>query len=98
MKLYQPILSAVVILAIAGVGPSSAQTMTKTKVSTDRDVKDGVATDKVKVVNVQKRKTHRPKRILGVKVGHKTAKAKTVKVDARSSNGDASTTVKTKTN
>jgi hypothetical protein len=98
MKLYQPILSAAVALAIAGVGASSAQTMSKTKVSTDRDVKNGVATDKVKVVNVQKRKTHRPKRILGVKVGHKTAKAKTVRVDANSSNGDSSTTVKTKTN
>jgi hypothetical protein len=98
MKLFQAILPAVAALAIGGTGPSSAQTMSKTKVTTDTDVKGGVATDKVKVVNVQKRKTHRPKRILGVKVGHKTAKVKTVKETARSSNGDTSATVKTKTN
>lgn len=94
MKLYQVILPTMAAFAVTAALPASAQSTTETKVSRDTDVKNGVATDKVKVVNVEKHKTHRAKRVLGVKVGHKTAKTKTVKEMSQSSNGDESTKVK----
>lgn len=75
--------------------PTMAQTVHETKVHTDTKMSDGVATTTRKVVHVSKRKTRHPKKILGVKVGHKTAVHKTVKTTSVSSNGDASTTVKT---
>ena len=74
---------------------ASAQTTTSTKVSTDTDTSNGVATQKTKVVHVRKHKTRRPKKILGVKVGHKTMTQKSVRETSTSTNGDHSTTVKT---
>ena len=61
----------------------------------DTKVHDGVATTTTKVTETTKRKTHRPKKVLGVKVGHKTVKRKVVRETSVSSDGDRSTTVKT---
>ena len=95
MKRFQTILPALAVFAISSAVPATAQTTTETKVTRDSDMKDGVATDKMKVVSVQKHKTRHAKRILGVKVGHKTAVHKTEKTTSQSSNGDMSTKVKT---
>lgn len=73
----------------------AAQTTSKVEVKNDTAVKDGVVTQTHKVVRETKRKTHRPKKILGVKVGHKTVKTKTERTTTTSSDGGASTTVKT---
>lgn len=86
-----PLLAA---LALAGA-PAQAQTTSSTKVTTGTSMDNGVATSKTKVTHVTTRKTHRPKKILGVKVGHKTVTHKTVRTTSASSNGDTSTTVKT---
>jgi hypothetical protein len=86
-----PTIAALVLTTM----PALAQTTVETKVSHDTSVNDGVATRKTKVVSVRKHKTHRAKRILGVKVGHKTKVSKTVKETTNSTNGDHSTTVKT---
>lgn len=75
--------------------PAVAQTTHETKVDHDTSMKNGVATSKTKVTQTTKRKTHRSKKILGVKVGHKTVKHQTVRETAVSSNGDRKTTVKT---
>ncbi len=72
-----------------------AQTTSETTVKTDTSMKDGVATKKTKVEHVRKHKTGHSRKILGVKVGHKTHVNKTVKETTTSSNGDKSTTVKT---
>ncbi|RYF13802.1 MAG: hypothetical protein EOO77_15030 [Oxalobacteraceae bacterium] len=76
--------------------PVSAQTTHETKVDHDTSVKNGVATTKTKVTETTKRKTRQPKKVLGVKVGHKTVKHQTVRETAVSSDGDTKTTVKTK--
>lgn len=72
-----------------------AQTTRETKVDHDTKVHDGVATATTKVTTTSKRKTHRPKKILGVKVGHKTVEHKTVRESSVSSDGDRSVKVKT---
>lgn len=87
--------AAPILAAFAFATPGTAQTTVKTEVKNDTDVKDGVVTQKRTVVQETKRKTRQPKKILGVKVGHKTAVKKTVRETTTSSNGDASTTVKT---
>ncbi len=87
--------AALILAAFAFATPVSAQTMVKTEVKNDTDVKDGVVTQKHKVVHTTKRKTRHPKKILGVKVGHKTAVKKTVRETTTSSDGSMSTTVKT---
>ena len=90
------ILSAAALAAGLSIGlPLQAQTTVQTKVSHDTSVDNGVATRKTKVEQVSKRKTHRPKKILGVKVGHKTVTHKTVRETSTSTNGDMTTTVKT---
>ncbi len=76
--------------------PVIAQTTHETKVDHDTSVKNGVATTKTKVTQTSKHKTRQPKKVLGVKVGHKTVKHQTVRETAVSSNGDQKTTVKTK--
>jgi hypothetical protein len=81
--------------ALALATGALAQSTTSTSVSSDTSVKNGVVTHTHKVVHVHKRKTHHAKRILGVKVGHKTATTKVVKTTSANSNGDVSTTVKT---
>ncbi|WP_174298573.1 hypothetical protein [Sphingomonas bacterium] len=91
------IIATPLIAALAlTVGISAqAQTTSKTQVKTDTSVSDGVATRTTKVEHVTRRKTHRPKKILGVKIGRKTVTHKTVHTTSTSSNGDQSTTVKT---
>lgn len=87
--------SFTIFLALAGAVPALAQTSAQTKVDNNTTVKDGVATTKRTVTHTTKRKTHRPKKVLGVKVGHKTVTHKTVRTTSTSTNGDASATVKT---
>ncbi|WP_277979595.1 hypothetical protein [Sphingomonas phyllosphaerae] len=85
-------LSAATLLVAA---PVVAQTTHETKVDHDTRVHDGTATTTTRVTETSKRKTHRPKKILGVKVGHKTETTKVVRETAVSSNGDHKTVVKT---
>ena len=90
--------TASLLLAVPALAlglPAAAQTTAKTEVSHDTSMKDGVATSTTKVEHTTKRKTHRPKKILGVKVGHKTVTHKTVRETSTSTNGDMTTTVKT---
>ena len=93
MKLAFATLPFVALALMTGTG-AAAQVTNQTKVTHDTSVHDGVATRTTKVVSVHKRKTHRAKRILGVKVGHKTVTHKTVRETTHSSNRDVSTTVK----
>ena len=93
MKLAFATLPFAAIALMTGVG-ADAQTTNQTKVTHDTSVHDGVATRTTKTVQIHKRKTHRARRILGVKVGHKTVTRKTVRETKHSSNGDVSTTVK----
>lgn len=86
------------VIAAKAIGislPVMAQVSQETRMSTGTSVCDGVATRTTKVVGVKKVKTHRPKRILGVKVGHKTHVTKIVHEKSVSSNGDVTTSVKT---
>lgn len=76
--------------------PSTAQTTHETKVDHDTRVKNGVATTTTKITETTKRKTRQPKKVLGVKVGHKTVKRQTIRETEVSSDGDRKTTVKTK--
>lgn len=87
--------SIIAALSLAAGTPALAQMTAQTKVDNSTSVKDGVATTKRTVTHTMKRKTHRPKKILGVKIGHKTVTHKTVHTTSSSTNGDASTTVKT---
>ncbi len=87
--------AALAAATLAAGTPALAQTTAQTKVTHDTDMKNGVATTTTKVTHTTKRKTRHPKKILGVKVGHKTVTHKTVRETKASSNGDASTTVKT---
>ncbi|WP_375391417.1 hypothetical protein [uncultured Sphingomonas sp.] len=82
-------------LAIAAPLPAIAQTTTKTEVKHDTDVNNGVVTHTRTAVHVTKHKTHRPKKILGVKVGHKTKTTKVVHKTSTSSNGETTNSVKT---
>lgn len=86
-----PLLAAI---AMAAGMPATAQTTVKTHVSHHTSMDDGVRTRTTKVVHVRKHKTRRVKRILGVKVGHKTRTTKTVREVSHSSNGAVSTRVK----
>lgn len=88
--------SVAAVLVLMCGAPVAAQTTHETKVDHDTSVKDGVATTKTKVTETSKRKTRQPKKVLGVKVGHKTVKHQTVRETSVSSDGDRKTTVKTK--
>jgi hypothetical protein len=92
LRLAAPALVA--IAAVAGA-PVTAQTTAETKVSNDTNVKDGVVTHTRKVEQTSKRKTRQPKKVLGVKVGHKTAKTKVVRETTTDSAGNAKTKVST---
>ena len=94
MKIQHATAIAAAFTMICGA-PALAQTVHQTKVDHDTKVHDGVATTTTKVTETTKRKTHRPKKVLGVKVGHKTVKRKVVRETSVSSDGDRSTTVKT---
>lgn len=87
--------ASIAAAALVAGAPLAAQTTTETQVSTGTSVKDGVATTKRTVTHTTKRKTRQPRKILGVKVGTKTAVSKTTKETKTSSNGDQTTTVKT---
>lgn len=82
-------LFATTILTFALAGGSVAQTTTTTEVKTG--VENGAPTKTTKVVHVHKRKTHRVRKILGVKVGHKTAVSKTVKETKTGPDGTSTT-------
>lgn len=82
-------LFATTILTFALAGGSVSQTTTTTEVKTG--VENGAPTKTTKVVHVHKRKTHRVKKILGVKVGHKTAVSKTVKETKTGPDGTSTT-------
>jgi len=86
---------AATLTLMCGV-PAVAQTSHETKVDHDTSVKNGVATTKTKVTETTKRKIRQPKKVLGVKVGHKTVKRQTVRETEVSSDGDRKTTVTTK--
>jgi hypothetical protein len=75
--------------------PALAQVSTSTKVSTSNSMDNGVASQTTKVEHVKKIKTHHAKRILGVKVGHKTKTIKTVRKTTVNSNGDSTSSVQT---
>lgn len=90
------ILATAAAAGLLFAGAATAQTTSKTEVKHDTSMSGGVATSTTKVEHVTKRKTHRPKKILGVKVGHKTVTHKTVRESSVSSNGDTSTTVEHK--
>ena len=81
----------IVAMALTVALPAQAQTTSSTKVTHDTSMSDGVATQTTKVTHVTKRKTHRPRKILGVKVGHKTVVHKTVRKVTTGTNGDMST-------
>ena len=90
MKLHY--LAPLAALTLVSVAPATAQTTAETKVST-KMASDGTKT--TKVVHVRKRRTHRPKKILGVKVGRKTITHKVVKETTTGPGGTStSTTVK----
>lgn len=95
MRIHRVATSIAATAAIALSAPVLAQTVRETKVSNDTSTKDGVITTKKTVTQTSKRKTQQPKKILGVKVGNKTAVSQTVRETSTSSNGDTSTKVKT---
>ena len=86
---------AAMALAAGLAMPASAQVSRETKVTHDVSTQDGVTTKTTRVKHIKKVKTRHPKRILGVKVGHKTRKVETVKTTSTSSNGDYKQSVKT---
>ncbi len=94
MKKILRAISVATSVALCIGTPALAQTTTETKVDHDTSTKDGVATSKTTVTRTSKHETNRPKKILGVKVGHKKVVHKTVKKTSVSSNGDSTTTVK----
>lgn len=98
MKLTRDIPAIFAVAALVLTGPLLAQASHQTKVSTDTSVSNGVATTTTTETNTTKHKTSQPKKVLGVKVGHKTAVHETVKKTSVSTNGDSSTTMKTSKN
>lgn len=87
MKIQHAAAIAAAFTMICGT-PALAQTTRQTKVDHDTKVHDGVATTTTKVTETSRRKTHRPKKVLGVKVGHKTVTHKVVRESSVSSDGD----------
>lgn len=87
MKLNRTVAPILAALAMTAAMPASAQTTHETKVTHDTGMKDGVPTATTKVVTVRKHKTRRPKKILGVKVGHKTRTTKVVREKTVDANG-----------
>ncbi len=82
-------------LALAAGLPVEAQTAVKTTVSHSTKTSDGMPSQTTKVTHVTKRRTHRPRKILGVKVGHKTVTRKVVRKTTTAADGSMSTQVKT---
>lgn len=87
--------SAIAAITLITSASTFAQTSHERKVDHDTSVHNGVATTTTKVTETNKRKTNQPKKILGVKVGHKTKTTKVVRETAVSSNGDRKAVVKT---
>ena len=88
-------LAALTIATVAlGTGATSvAQTTTRTTTSTSATVRNGVPATTVRSVHVRKTKTHRARRVLGVKVGHHTRVDKTVRSSTTDAHGATSTEV-----
>ena len=95
MKLYRTAAPILAALAMTVAMPATAQTTHETKVTHDTGMKDGMPTATTKVVTVRKHKTRRPKKILGVKVGHKTRTTKVVRERTTDANGVVSSKVST---
>ena len=93
MTSYRNIAALLAVMALGTSIPISAQVSHETRVSTSNGMDDGVATQTTKVVHVNKFKTHHAKRILGVKVGHKTRTIKKVRTTTVDSNGNNNTSV-----
>jgi hypothetical protein len=92
---WNRIAAVIAISGLAASAPAFAQTTQQTKVEHNTSTANGVATETTKTTHLTKRSTHHPKKVLGVKVGEKTAVHKTVKETSVSSNGDTNMTVKT---
>jgi hypothetical protein len=90
MTLLRKTLASLAAVTLTAALPAAAQVTHETKVSHDVSTHDGVTTRTTRVAHIRKIKTHRPKRILGVKVGHKTRKIETVHTTSSSTNGDYS--------
>jgi hypothetical protein len=95
MRFHRKAAWLVAAFALPVAAPAMAQVTHEARVSTSTSMHDGVATRTTKVVHVKKVKTHRVKRILGVKVGHKTRVTKVVREKSVSSNGDVTRSVHT---
>ena len=91
MTVYRNIAALVAVMGLGTSMPISAQVSHDTSVSTSSGMDHGVATQTTRVVNVNKFKTHHAKRILGVKVSHKTRTIKQVRTTTVDSNGNANT-------
>jgi len=94
MTAYRNIAALVAVMVLSTSMPISAQVSQNTSVSTSNGMKDGVATQTTRVLHVNKFKTHHAKRILGVKVGHKTRTIKQLRTTTVDSNGNANTSEK----
>ena len=87
--------AGIALSAFVLTGTVAAQTTTETKTSTETGTNDaGVPTKTTTVKHVTKHKTRQPKKILGVKVGHKTRKHEVVKKTTVDANGNKSTETK----
>lgn len=82
------------VALLCGAPALAATTTTTTTVTHGTSVRNGVVAHRTKVVHVRKRTT-RPRRVLGVKVGHHTRTTKTVRTTTHRSNGSTRTTVRT---
>jgi hypothetical protein len=96
MTFYRHTAALFAATALVASMPISAQVSHETRVTTSNNMDDGVPSQTTKVVHVKKYKTHHPKRILGVKVGHKTRTVKRVRKTTVDANGNTSTSVETR--
>jgi hypothetical protein len=95
MTIHRHTAALLAAMALGASMPVVAQVSDRTKVTTHNRTEDGVDTQTTRVIHEKKFKTHHAKRILGVKVGHKTEKIKSVRTTKVDSNGDSSTSVRT---
>lgn len=94
MKAYKLATLTAATFALATGTAAIAQTTTKSSVTTSNTVKAGVPATTVKAITVHKTKTRRAKRVLGVKVGHKSRVHKVVRKTTTTATGETSTQVK----
>ena len=92
---FRTTLAALASVALFCGTPALAATTTTTTVTRGASVRNGVVVHRTKVVHVRKRTTRRPRRVLGVQVGHHTNTTKTVRTTVHRANGSTRTTVRT---